>query len=69
MILSGLEMKSIILCRGREINEDSEDDIKLPAVWIPIPASLVTIARLTCVAYSNAVDALSLNHALSPSRA
>jgi hypothetical protein len=69
MSFSGLDIKSIILCRDRKVNEDSVDDNKSPVAWIPIPASLVAGARLTRVAYHGVVDALSLNHALSPSSA
>lgn len=67
MTLSRMEIKSIILRRDREVNEDSVDDLKSPTAWIPIPASLVASARLTRVAYHGAVEALSLNHTLSPS--
>jgi len=69
MSFSGLEIKSIIMCRDRENNENSVDDIKSPVAWIPIPASLVAITRLSRVGYRNAVSALSRKHELSPSSA
>ena len=69
MTLSRMEIKSMILCCDRVVNEDSVGDIKSAATWIPIPASLVAIARLTRVAYHGAVESLSLNHALSSSSA
>ena len=40
-------MALIILDRDGVINEDSDDYIKSPEEWVPIPGSLETIARLT----------------------
>ena len=40
-------MKLIILDRDGTINHDSDQYIKSPAEWKPIPGSLVAIARLT----------------------
>ena len=39
-------MKLVILDRDGTINEDSDDYIKSPAEWVPIPGSLEAIARL-----------------------
>ena len=39
-------MQLVILDRDGVINEDSDDYIKSPAEWIPIPGSLEAIARL-----------------------
>ena len=39
-------MRLIILDRDGVINQDSDDFIKSPAEWIPIPGSLEAIARL-----------------------
>ena len=39
-------MKLVILDRDGTINLDSEDYIKSPAEWTPIPGSLEAIARL-----------------------
>ena len=39
-------MKLVILDRDGTINHDSEDYIKSPAEWTPIPGSLEAIARL-----------------------
>ena len=39
--------KLIILDRDGVINQDSDDYIKSPAEWIPIPGSLQAITRLT----------------------
>jgi D-glycero-D-manno-heptose 1,7-bisphosphate phosphatase len=44
-------MKLIILDRDGVINHDSEDFIKSPAEWIPIPGSLEAIARLNQAGY------------------
>lgn len=44
-------MKFIILDRDGVINEDSDDYIKSPAEWIPIPGSLESIARLNHAGY------------------
>jgi len=40
-------MKLVILDRDGTINEDSDQHIKSPAEWQPIPGSLEAIARLT----------------------
>jgi D-glycero-D-manno-heptose 1,7-bisphosphate phosphatase len=40
-------MKLVILDRDGTINEDSDQYIKSPAEWKPIPGSLAAIARLT----------------------
>lgn len=39
-------MKLIILDRDGTINQDSDDFIKSPEEWIPIPGALEAIARL-----------------------
>jgi D-glycero-D-manno-heptose 1,7-bisphosphate phosphatase len=44
-------MKLIILDRDGVINEDSDDYIKSPDEWIPLPGSLEAIARLTNAGY------------------
>jgi D-glycero-D-manno-heptose 1,7-bisphosphate phosphatase len=44
-------MKLIILDRDGVINEDSDDYIKSPEEWRPIPGSLEAIARLTRAGY------------------
>ena len=44
-------MKLIILDRDGVINEDSDDYIKSPEEFIPIPGSLAAIARLKQVGY------------------
>ena len=44
-------MKLIILDRDGVINEDSDDYIKSPEEWIPIPGSLEAIARLNLAGY------------------
>lgn len=44
-------MKLIILDRDGVINADSDDFIKSPAEWIPIPGSLEAIARLNQADY------------------
>lgn len=48
-------MKLIILDRDGVINEDSDDYIKSPDEWIPLPGSLDAIARLNHAGYSVAV--------------
>lgn len=48
-------MKLIILDRDGVINEDSDDYIKSPEEWVPIPGSLEAIARLTRAGYRIAV--------------
>ncbi len=48
-------MKLIILDRDGVINEDSDDYIKSPDEWIPIPGSLDAIARLNHAGYSVAI--------------
>ena len=40
-------MKLIILDRDGVINEDSDDYIKSPDEWIPIPGSLESIGKLS----------------------
>jgi D-glycero-D-manno-heptose 1,7-bisphosphate phosphatase len=40
-------MKLVVLDRDGTINEDSDQHIKSPAEWRPIPGSLEAIARLT----------------------
>jgi D-glycero-D-manno-heptose 1,7-bisphosphate phosphatase len=40
-------MKLIILERDGVINEDSDDYIKSPDEWIPIPGSLESIGKLS----------------------
>lgn len=44
-------MRLIILDRDGVINEDSDDYIKTPDEWLPIPGSLEAIARLTRAKY------------------
>jgi D-glycero-D-manno-heptose 1,7-bisphosphate phosphatase len=44
-------MKLIILDRDGVINHDSDEFIKSPAEWIPIPGSLEAIARLNQAGY------------------
>jgi D-glycero-D-manno-heptose 1,7-bisphosphate phosphatase len=44
-------MKLIILDRDGVINQDSDEFIKSPAEWIPIPGSLEAIARLNQADY------------------
>ncbi len=44
-------MKLVVLDRDGTINEDSDDYIKSPAEWKPIPGSLEAIARLTQAGY------------------
>ena len=44
-------MKLIILDRDGVINHDSDEFIKAPAEWIPIPGSLEAIARLNQAGY------------------
>jgi histidinol-phosphate phosphatase family protein len=51
-------MKLVILDRDGTINQDSDQYIKSPAEWKPIPGSLEAIARLTqggwrCVVATN----------------
>lgn len=48
-------MKLVILDRDGVINEDSDDYIKSPQEWIPIPGSLEAIARLKAAGYHVAV--------------
>ena len=40
-------MKLVILDRDGTINQDSDQYIKSPAEWKPIPGSLQAIARVT----------------------
>jgi D-glycero-D-manno-heptose 1,7-bisphosphate phosphatase len=44
-------MKLIILDRDGVINQDSDDFIKSPTEWIPIPGSMEAIARLNRAGY------------------
>ena len=44
-------MKLVIVDRDGTINEDSDEFIKSPAEWRPIPGSLEAIARLTQAGY------------------
>jgi len=44
-------MKLVILDRDGVINEDSDDYIKSPDEWVPIPGSLEAVARLTRAGY------------------
>jgi D-glycero-D-manno-heptose 1,7-bisphosphate phosphatase len=44
-------MPLVILDRDGVINEDSDDYIKSPAEWVPIPGSLEAIARLNHAGY------------------
>jgi len=44
--------KLVILDRDGVINEDSDDYIKSPAEWIPIPGSAEAIARLNKAGYT-----------------
>ena len=44
-------MKLIILDRDGVLNEDSDEYIKSPEEWIPIPGSLEAVARLTQAGY------------------
>ncbi|NIP72535.1 MAG: D-glycero-beta-D-manno-heptose 1,7-bisphosphate 7-phosphatase [Gammaproteobacteria bacterium] len=44
-------MKLVILDRDGVINEDSDDYIKSPEEWVPIPGSLEAIARLNQSGY------------------
>jgi len=48
-------MKLIILDRDGVINVDSDDYIKTPDEWIPIPGSLQAIARLNAAGYKVAI--------------
>ena len=48
-------MKLVILDRDGVINEDSDEYIKSPDEWIPIPGSLDAIARLNHAGYSVAI--------------
>jgi D-glycero-D-manno-heptose 1,7-bisphosphate phosphatase len=48
-------MKLIILDRDGVINEDSDEYIKSPDEWIPVPGSLDAIARLNHAGYTVAV--------------
>lgn len=48
-------MKLVILDRDGVINADSENFIKSPDEWVPIPGALDAIARLTAAGYRVAV--------------
>lgn len=50
-----MTMKLIILDRDGVINQDSDDYIKSPDEWVPIPGSLEAIARLNHAGYTVAV--------------
>jgi len=52
---AGASMRLVILDRDGVINEDSDEFIKSPDEWIPIPGSLEAIARLCAAGYSVAV--------------
>ena len=47
----GKNCKLIILDRDGVINQDSDEYIKSPAEWIPLPGSLAAIARLNAAGY------------------
>lgn len=47
--------KLIVLDRDGVINEDSDDYIKSPDEWVPVPGSLEAIARLTHAGWDIAV--------------
>ena len=44
-------MKLVVLDRDGVINEDSDNYIKTPDEWIPIPGSLEAIAKLNNAGY------------------
>lgn len=44
-------MKIIVLDRDGVINEDSDDYIKSPEEWVPVPGSLEAIAALNVIGY------------------
>lgn len=48
-------MKLVVLDRDGVINEDSDQYIKSPAEWVPIPGSLEAIARLCRAEYRVAI--------------
>jgi len=48
-------MKLIVIDRDGVINEDSDDYIKSPDEWVPVPGSLEAIARLNRAGYVVAV--------------
>jgi D-glycero-D-manno-heptose 1,7-bisphosphate phosphatase len=48
-------MRLIILDRDGVINEDSDEYIKSPDEWIPVPGSIDAIARLNHAGYSVAI--------------
>ena len=48
-------MRLIILDRDGVINEDSDEFIKSPAEWIPIPGSLAAIGRLQQAGFTVAI--------------
>ncbi|HAF93560.1 MAG TPA: D-glycero-beta-D-manno-heptose-1,7-bisphosphate 7-phosphatase, partial [Pseudomonas sp.] len=48
-------MKLIVLDRDGVINEDSDDYVKSPDEWVPIPGSLEAIARLCKAGWTVAV--------------
>jgi D-glycero-D-manno-heptose 1,7-bisphosphate phosphatase len=55
MINKGSVKKLIILDRDGVINHDSDDYIKSPDEWVPIPGSLQAIARLNKAGYKVAI--------------
>lgn len=48
-------MNLVILDRDGVINEDSDDFIKSPAEWVPLPGSLEAIAKLKAAGFTVAV--------------
>lgn len=50
--MTHIEPKLIILDRDGVINQDSDDYIKSPDEWIPLPGSLEAIAQLTEAGFS-----------------
>lgn len=48
-------MRLVILDRDGVINEDSDEFIKSPAEWVPIPGALEAVARLNNAGYCVAV--------------
>jgi len=53
--MTGEQMKLIILDRDGVINYDSEDYIRKPEEWTPLPGSLEAIAKLTAAGYQVAI--------------
>ncbi|MVW70141.1 D-glycero-beta-D-manno-heptose 1,7-bisphosphate 7-phosphatase [Bordetella sp. 02P26C-1] len=48
-------MKLIILDRDGVINQDSDEFVKSPEEWIPLPGSMAAIARLSQAGYTVAI--------------